>query len=149
MAAKNFLPSCMAFQLRIFCDFIEVQLKSAMVLGLKFLAAIFSIIVYCWLFQLLRNVTMYFELQFLRIMFMRTWCVFITVWFQATFLTLTKWSIFLVLVPFYVSNFQGLSNIQFWDECAEKFTWGNILPNSGRISLKCPKSRIKALEILW
>ena len=53
MAARNFLPRCIAFELRIFNGSIGIRLKNAMHLGKKFLAAIFSVIVYCsliWLF---------------------------------------------------------------------------------------------------
>ena len=46
MAARNFLPRCIAFELQIFTDSIGIQLKSAVHLGKKVLAAIFSAILY-------------------------------------------------------------------------------------------------------
>ena len=49
MAARNFLPRCIAFESRILNDYIGIRLKNAVHLGKKFLAAIFSVIVY-WLF---------------------------------------------------------------------------------------------------
>ena len=47
MAAKNFLPRCIAFEVQIFDDSIGIQLKNALHLGKKFLTAIFSAILYC------------------------------------------------------------------------------------------------------
>ena len=46
MAARNFLPRCIVFKLRILNDCIEIRLKNAVHLGKKFLAAIFSVILY-------------------------------------------------------------------------------------------------------
>ena len=46
MAARKFLPRCTAFELQIFNDSIGIRLKNAVHLGKKFLAAIFSAIVY-------------------------------------------------------------------------------------------------------
>ena len=46
MAGRNFFPRCVAFELQIYFDSIGIRLKSAMHLGKKFLAAIFSVIVY-------------------------------------------------------------------------------------------------------
>ena len=46
MAARNFLPRCIAFELQIFNDSIGIRLKNAVHLGKKFLAAIFSAILY-------------------------------------------------------------------------------------------------------
>ena len=46
MAARNFLPRCTALELQIFNDFIGIRLNNAVHLGKKFLAAIFSTIVY-------------------------------------------------------------------------------------------------------
>ena len=46
MAARNFLPRCTAFELQIFNETIGIRLKNAVHLGKKFLAAIFSAIVY-------------------------------------------------------------------------------------------------------
>ena len=45
MAARNFLPRCIAFELQIFNDCMGIRLKIAVHLGKKFLAAIFSAIV--------------------------------------------------------------------------------------------------------
>ena len=47
MAARNFLPRFIAFELQIFNDFLGIRLKYAVHLGKKFLAAIFSAIIYC------------------------------------------------------------------------------------------------------
>ena len=46
MAVRNFLPRCIAFELRILNDSIGMRLKNAVHLGKKFLAAILSVIVY-------------------------------------------------------------------------------------------------------
>ena len=46
MAARIFLPRCIAFELQIFNDSIVVRLKNAVHLGKKFLAAIFSAIIF-------------------------------------------------------------------------------------------------------
>ena len=46
MAAMNYLQRCIAFQLRIINDPIGIQKYNPMHLGKKFLAAIFSLIVY-------------------------------------------------------------------------------------------------------
>ena len=46
MAAKNFLPRCIAFYNRIPIDSLAIPNSNAMHLGKKFLAAIFSVIVY-------------------------------------------------------------------------------------------------------
>ena len=46
MAARNFLPRCTAFELQTFNDSIGIRLKNAVHLGKKFLAVIFSAIVY-------------------------------------------------------------------------------------------------------
>ena len=42
MAAMNFLPRCIAFELQIFNDSIGIRLKNAVHLGKKFLTTIFS-----------------------------------------------------------------------------------------------------------
>ena len=47
MAARSFLPRCIAFELQIFNDSIGIRLKNAVHLGKKFLAAILSAILYC------------------------------------------------------------------------------------------------------
>ena len=46
MAARNFLPRCIAFYNRIPIDSLTIPNSNAMHLGKKFLAAIFSVIVY-------------------------------------------------------------------------------------------------------
>ena len=46
MAARNFLPRSIAYEKQIFNDSKGIRLKSAVHLGKKFLAAIFSAIVY-------------------------------------------------------------------------------------------------------
>ena len=43
---EEFLPRCTAFELRTFGDFIRIRLKNTMHLGKRFLATIFSTIVY-------------------------------------------------------------------------------------------------------
>ena len=57
MAARNFLPRCIAFELQIFNDSIGIRLKNAVHLGKKFLAAIFSAILYFGLSGLKLNLT--------------------------------------------------------------------------------------------
>ena len=47
MAARNFLPRCIALESGIVNESIGIRLQNAMHLGKKFLAAIFSVIVYC------------------------------------------------------------------------------------------------------
>ena len=46
MAARNFLPKCIAFELQSFNDSIGIRSKNAVHLGKKFLATIFSAILY-------------------------------------------------------------------------------------------------------
>ena len=51
MAARKFLPRCIAFYNRISIDSLKISNSSAMHLGNKFLAVIFSVIVYCNFFS--------------------------------------------------------------------------------------------------
>ena len=46
MAARNFLPRCVACELRIYDDSIRSRVKNTMHFGKKFLAAMFGVIVY-------------------------------------------------------------------------------------------------------
>ena len=47
MAVRKFLPRCTAFESEIFNESIGIRLQNTMHLGKEFLAAIFSVIVYC------------------------------------------------------------------------------------------------------
>ena len=58
MTARNFLLRCIAFELRILNDSIEVRLKNAVYLGKKLPAAIFSVIVNPFLFTDLTNIAL-------------------------------------------------------------------------------------------
>ena len=59
IATRNPLPRCFAFELRILHDSIRIRLKTAVHLRKKFLAAIFSVIVYCAHSKILQNVANY------------------------------------------------------------------------------------------
>ena len=87
MAARNFLPRCTAFFNRILIESLKICYSNALHLGKKFLAAIFSAILYCKNFTTKSNFDALFAVLYFVTKIAVSWQNF---WFTMTYSTFPR-----------------------------------------------------------